>query len=80
MPSVKEESAVYGVAAEYFGRVNYTGSADATLETLHALVSAHTRRIAFENVGRDVVAIKLAALPCVGRRHRPTGRPENQSL
>jgi arylamine N-acetyltransferase len=66
MPSVKEESAVYGVAAEYFGRVNYTGSADATLETLHALVSAHTRRIAFENVdsllGRPVGDLGLEAL------------------
>ena len=66
MPSVKEESAVYGVAAEYFGRVNYTGSADATLETLHGLVSAHTRRIAFENVdsllGRPVGDLGLEAL------------------
>lgn len=49
------------VTAEYFGRVNYTGSADATLETLHVLVSAHTRSIAFENVdsllGRPVADV-----------------------
>ena len=47
------------LAGEYFGRVNYTGSTDATLANLHALVSAHTRCIAFENVdpllGRPVV-------------------------
>jgi arylamine N-acetyltransferase len=66
MPTEDQESAVCGVAAEYFGRVNYTGSADATLETLHALVSAHTRRIAFENVdsllGRPVADLGAEAL------------------
>jgi arylamine N-acetyltransferase len=66
MSTVKQESAVCAVAAEYFGRVNYTGPADATLETLHALVSAHTRCIAFENfdslLGRPVADLGPEAL------------------
>jgi arylamine N-acetyltransferase len=36
--------------AAYFDRVSYTGSAEATVETLAALVAAHNRSIPFENL------------------------------
>lgn len=59
MTSANEEFAFSGVIPEYFGRVGHTGSTDATLDTLQALVSAHTRSIAFENIdsllGRPIV-------------------------
>ncbi|GAB3007112.1 arylamine N-acetyltransferase family protein [Mycobacterium bourgelatii] len=35
---------------EYFDRVNYRGTTEPTLETLQALVTAHTRAIPFENL------------------------------
>jgi arylamine N-acetyltransferase len=66
MAALKRELGASGLTSEYFGRVDYTGATDATLETLHALVSAHTRRIAFENVdsllGRPVVDLGREAL------------------
>ena len=36
--------------AGYFDRVGYPGPAEATVETLHALVAAHNRSIPFENL------------------------------
>ena len=36
--------------AGYFDRVDYPGPAEATVETLHALVAAHNRSIPFENL------------------------------
>src|SRR3954463_13517495 len=66
MAAAKQELGASGLTSEYFGRVDYTGATDATLETLHALVSAHTRRIAFENVdsllGRPVADLGAEAL------------------
>jgi arylamine N-acetyltransferase len=66
MTTTRTEPAVTEVATEYFSRVNYTGSADPNLETLHALVSAHTRCIAFENIdpllGRPIVDLDADTL------------------
>lgn len=63
MPTTEQEFARLGLADEYFGRVNYTGSARATVATLHALVSAHTR---VENsdslLGRPVADLGSEAL------------------
>jgi arylamine N-acetyltransferase len=36
--------------AGYFNRIGYTGPANATVDTLHALVAAHNRSIPFENL------------------------------
>ena len=36
--------------------------------------------VTLEHVRGDVIAVELAALPRVRGRHRPAGRPENQSL
>ena len=36
--------------AGYFDRIGYSGPAQATVETLHALVAAHNRSIPFENL------------------------------
>ncbi len=35
---------------EYFDRIGHGGAAAPSLEVLHALVSAHTKAIAFENL------------------------------
>lgn len=52
--------------ARYLSRIGYTGSVDPTLETLHALVAAHLRSIAFENLtplmGVPVFDLSPAAL------------------
>jgi arylamine N-acetyltransferase len=34
----------------YFARIGYTGQAEPTVETLHAVVAAHNRTIPFENL------------------------------
>jgi len=74
---LKEGSALDGVVAEYFRRVQYTGPADATLDTLGALVSAHTRCIPFENVdsllGRPVADLCPEVLIDKLVRHRRGG-------
>jgi len=66
MSTVRLQSASFTLAGEYFGRVNYSGSTDATLATLHGLVSAHTRSIAFENIdsllGRPIVDLSPQTL------------------
>ena len=60
--------------AAYFERIGYTGPAEPTLETLHALVAAHNRSIPFENLdplmGIPVADLGPAALTdkLVGRR------------
>ena len=52
--------------AGYFDRVDYPGPAEATVETLHALVAAHNRSIPFENLdplmGIPVDGLSPAAL------------------
>ena len=54
--------------------------------TALSISAAGTRRtgaslgIAFQHVGRHVIAIELAALARVRRRHRPAGWPEDQAL
>ncbi len=52
--------------AGYFDRVGYPGPAEATVETLHALVAAHNRSIPFENLdplmGIPVDGLSPAAL------------------
>ncbi len=52
--------------AAYFARIGYSGSADATLETLSELVAAHGRCIPFENLdpllGIPVVDLGPSAL------------------
>ncbi|TDH56794.1 arylamine N-acetyltransferase [Mycobacterium eburneum] len=57
--------AVIDVAA-YFARIEYSGPADPTLETLAALVTGHTRHIPFENLdpllGVPVADLGVAAL------------------
>jgi arylamine N-acetyltransferase len=53
-------------AARYFSRIGYAGSADPTLDTLRAVVIAHQRTIAFENLdplmGIPVFDLSPAAL------------------
>ena len=50
----------------YFGRIGYRGSAEPTVETLHALVAAHNGSIPFENLdpllGIPVADLSAAAL------------------
>ena len=52
--------------AAYFNRIGYRGSADPTVETVHALVAAHNRSIPFENLdplmGIPVADLSVAAL------------------
>lgn len=52
--------------AAYFGRIGYTGPAEPTVETVHALVAAHNRSIPFENLdplmGIPVADLSAAAL------------------
>ncbi|MGV0801371.1 arylamine N-acetyltransferase, partial [Mycolicibacterium elephantis] len=52
--------------AAYFNRIGYTGSTEATVDTLRALVSAHLAAIPFENLdplmGRPVANLSAAAL------------------
>jgi arylamine N-acetyltransferase len=52
--------------AAYLRRIEYTGSTDATIDTLHALVAAHNSAIPFENLdplmGIPVVDLGRAAL------------------
>ncbi|MGV0836762.1 arylamine N-acetyltransferase family protein [Mycolicibacterium thermoresistibile] len=60
---------------DYLGRIGYTGPAEATADTLAALVVAHTRTIPFENLdpmlGRPVADLSPAALIAkVVRRRR----------
>ncbi|WP_073676986.1 arylamine N-acetyltransferase family protein [Mycolicibacterium goodii] len=66
MASENEQFAPSGMVSEYLGRLGHTGSTDVTLDTLQALVSAHTRSIAFENIdsllGRPVVNLGMEAL------------------
>ncbi|MET0899242.1 MAG: arylamine N-acetyltransferase [Mycobacterium sp.] len=61
--------------AGYLSRIGYAGPTDPTLETLHAVVSAHLRTIAFENLdplmGVPVFDLGAAALfQKMVRRHR----------
>ena len=50
----------------YFRRIHHTGPSTPTIETLHALVAAHTRTIPFENIdpllGVPVADLSAAAL------------------
>lgn len=60
-------TAVAGIdVPAYFRRISYTGTGEATLDTLAALVSAHTRAIPFENLdplmGIPVVDLEPEAL------------------
>jgi arylamine N-acetyltransferase len=52
--------------AAYFGRIGYSGPADPTVETVHALVAAHNGSIPFENLdplmGIPVADLSAAAL------------------
>lgn len=60
--------------AAYFDRIGYTGSTDATVDTLHGLIAAHLRSIPFENLdplmGIPVADLSAAPLSAklVGRR------------
>ena len=63
--------------ADYVSRIGYTGTTDPTLETLHGLISAHERRIAFENLtplmGIPVEDLSAPALFDKMVRHRRGG-------
>jgi arylamine N-acetyltransferase len=63
--------------ADYVSRVGYTGTTDPTLETLHGLVSAHEKRIPFENLdplmGIPVEVLSAPALFDKMVRHRRGG-------
>lgn len=61
--------------AGYLSRIGYAGPTEPTLETLHAVVAAHLRTIAFENLDplMGIPVFDLSAAALVGkmvRRHR----------
>src|ERR1700712_5878707 len=58
---------------DYFTRIDYTGPADLTLETLQALVTAHVEHIPFENLD-PLMGIPVADLGAEALIDKMVGR------